>query len=173
MRRIALGLGASLISVALASGVALAGIPASNDARLPDLAQESAYQTSSEIPTLLAAKDEDPEGYDAPQHKVDRMHELTGLPKDQIIALRTQHHLGWGEVRHVASLNVAVGNQVTVEQIVAKKTPDHGWGAIAKELGLHPSVLGRGGKGGPSKLVKERAGGPPGHAKAQETNPGK
>ncbi|HUE75672.1 MAG TPA: hypothetical protein VMP10_02500 [Chloroflexota bacterium] len=51
---------------------------------------------------------------------------------------------------------------MTVEQIVDRKAEDYGWGAIALDLGLHPSILGKGGKGASSAAK----GGPPAHAKA-------
>ncbi|HUE75673.1 MAG TPA: hypothetical protein VMP10_02505 [Chloroflexota bacterium] len=90
MRKVILGLGASVISVTLASGVALAGIPASGDSRAYDLLTPVATEVQdSDLLTPLAAEAQDSEQPNAPQHMVDRMHELTGLPRDQIIALRT------------------------------------------------------------------------------------
>ncbi|GIV95856.1 MAG: hypothetical protein KatS3mg057_0513 [Herpetosiphonaceae bacterium] len=164
-------------------------------------AHPAAAQVPTPVPTAVPREEpeptEVPEPTEAPE--VESTQPVSGtnpllqiiasyfnVPLEEVQDLRsTEGIVGLGNIARTYFMAQATGTSVS--DIVAMRQSGLGWGQIAKQLGVHPSINGRsmgkirggekGPEGGPPGLAKEKPGrpdhaGPPDHA-GKPDKPGK
>ncbi len=113
-----------------------------------DISDEVKEELSSQLEALIEVSDEtvaeiDSELKTKMEEKMDSAYLVAnvvkGLDVEKVKTLRSEMKLGYGQIAHVFRLADAA--EKSVEEVAELLSQGKGIGEIAKELGLHPSVL--------------------------------